>query len=70
MTQQMDKTLSKYITFKVDEKQYAIDISHVLEIIGLHKVTQIPKTPKYIQGIINLRGEIVPIMDTRLKLNK
>jgi purine-binding chemotaxis protein CheW len=65
-----DVNSKKYITFTVADDIYAIEISHVLEIIGLHKITDIPKTPTYIKGVINLRGEIVPIVDTRLKFMK
>lgn len=60
----------KYITFKIDDYLYCIDIADVHEIISLHKFIRVPKVPKYIKGIINLRGEIIPVIDMRLKFGK
>lgn len=61
---------AKHLTFSIDEDMYAIKISCVRQIIGLQKITIIPEQPNYIKGVINLRGQIVPIMDVRIKFNK
>lgn len=58
---------NKYLTFVLATEEYAIDILRVQEIKGWSKVTVIPNTPKYICGVINLRGTIVPIVDLRLR---
>lgn len=57
----------KYLTFQLDEEEYGLPIKKVREIIGIMDITQIPKTPDFIKGVINLRGKIIPIMDLRLK---
>ena len=57
----------RYLTFFLGEEQYAIPINHIKEIIAMMKVTQVPKTPHYMQGVINLRGSIIPVVNTRLR---
>ncbi len=64
-----DDIANKYLTFVLATEEYAIDILRVQEIKGWSKVTQIPNTPKYICGVINLRGTIVPIVDLRLRFH-
>ena len=58
---------SKYLTFSLADEVYAIEITRVKEIIGLHDITPVPQAPKYIKGVINLRGKVVPVIDLRLK---
>ena len=50
--------------------RYGIDIKYVIEIIGVEPITEVPELPKYIKGVINLRGKIIPVMDVRIKLKK
>lgn len=57
----------QYLTFLLGEEQYAVDILCVEEIRSWEKPTQIPNSPSYIKGVINMRGVIVPIVDLRLK---
>ncbi len=57
----------KYLTFKLDEEEYGIEILKVIEIIGLQKITPVPRTPDYVKGVINLRGIIHPVMDLKKK---
>lgn len=57
----------KYLTFTLGHEEYGIPIQKVKEIIGMMEITSIPKTPRFIKGVINLRGKIIPIMDLRLK---
>ncbi len=59
----------KYLTFVLGQEDYGIPIHKVKEIIGMMEITFIPKTPKFIKGVINLRGKIIPIMDLRLKFD-
>lgn len=63
------KTLSglRYLSFVLDEEEYCIDITKIKEIMGMIEITKIPKTPDFIKGVINLRGQIIPIIDLRLK---
>lgn len=57
----------RYLTFFLGEEQYGIAIDRIKEIIALMKVTSVPKTPEYMKGVINLRGSIIPVVDTRLR---
>jgi len=57
----------RYLTFFLGEEQYGIAIDRIKEIIALMKVTYVPKTPEYMKGVINLRGSIIPVVDTRLR---
>lgn len=57
---------NKYLTFLIGDECYGIKILKVKEIIGLLPITHVPKMPKYIKGIINLRGKIIPVIDLRL----
>ncbi|HOG65741.1 MAG TPA: chemotaxis protein CheW [Spirochaetota bacterium] len=59
----------KYLTFKLGEELYAVDILKVQEIIGMQSVIRIPKTPQYVRGMINLRDRVIPIIDLRLKFD-
>jgi len=59
----------QYLTFVMDEEEYGVDILRVQEIRGWEKTTKIPNSPKYLKGVINLRGTIVPIVDLRTKFN-
>ena len=57
----------KYLTFFLSEEEYGIEILKVHEIIGQHPITRVPQTQKYLKGVINLRGKVIPIVDARLK---
>ncbi len=57
----------RYLTFFLGDEQYGIAIDRIKEIIAMMKVTHVPKTPHYMRGVINLRGSIIPIVDTRLR---
>lgn len=59
----------QYLTFVMDEEEYGVDILSVQEIRGWEKTTKIPNSPKFLKGVINLRGTIVPIVDLRVKFN-
>lgn len=65
-----DTQKGKYLTFALDDEYYGIEIKHVTEIIGMQPITAVPEMPEYIRGIINLRGEIIPVMDVRLRFKK
>jgi purine-binding chemotaxis protein CheW len=60
---------NQYLSFILAGEEYGIDILRVQEIKGWNNVTPIPNTPKYIKGVINLRGTIVPIIDLRERFN-
>lgn len=57
----------KYLTFALDQEEYGLEILKVREIIGYIDVTAIPQTPHYVKGVINLRGQVIPVIDLRAK---
>jgi purine-binding chemotaxis protein CheW len=57
----------KYLTFQLSEEGYGIGILKVREIIGMLPVTPVPQTPMFLKGVINLRGQVIPVVDLRLK---
>ena len=58
---------TQYLTFKLGEEVYAVDISKVREVLDFTTVTKVPRTPDFMRGVINLRGSVVPVVDMRLK---
>jgi purine-binding chemotaxis protein CheW len=64
-----DTQKDKYLTFHIGDEDYAIAITFVTEIIGMLNITEVPQTPNYIKGVINLRGKVIPVMDIRLRFN-
>jgi len=57
----------RYLTFFLGDEQYGIAIEQIKEIIAMMKITSVPKIPLFMKGVINLRGSIIPIIDTRLR---
>ncbi|MDA8424107.1 MAG: chemotaxis protein CheW [Nitrospiraceae bacterium] len=58
---------TQYLTFKLDDEVFALDISKVREVLDFTTVTKVPRTPEFMRGVINLRGSVVPVVDLRLK---
>jgi purine-binding chemotaxis protein CheW len=58
---------TQYLTFKLDEEVFALDVAKVREILEYTSVTKVPQTPEFMRGVINLRGSVVPVIDLRLK---
>ncbi len=67
LEEDQDTLKDKYLTFHIGNEDYGIAIRFVTEIIGMQKITEVPETPDYIKGIINLRGKVIPVMDVRLR---
>jgi purine-binding chemotaxis protein CheW len=61
------RTESQLVTFMLDEEEFGFDIMNVQEIIRVPKVARVPKTPDYVEGLANLRGIVLPIIDTRMR---
>lgn len=59
----------KFLTFKLAAEEYGIEILKVQEIIGMMKVTRVPRLPSFVRGVINLRGKVIPVVDLRLKFS-
>jgi len=63
----MVKKEGKYLSFSLANEEYGIGILKIKEIIGMMTITSVPQTPKFVKGVINLRGRVIPIVDLRLK---
>ena len=68
-TQRVQRTLNdkegKYLTFVLGQEEYGLEILKVREIIGYMSITAVPQTPDYVRGVINLRGQVIPVVDIR-----
>ncbi len=68
ITQEENADLSgKYITFALDGEEYGIPILNVREIIGMLKITPVPRMPEFVRGVVNLRGKVIPVLDLRTR---
>lgn len=65
----LDENTQQFLTFLLAGEEYGVDILRVQEIKGWDAVTQVPNTPEYVRGVINLRGTIVPIIDLRIRFS-
>ena len=57
----------QYLTFKLSDEVFALDVAKVREILEITTITKVPQTPDFMRGVINLRGSVVPVIDMRLK---
>ena len=67
-TEQEAETAVQYIVVRIGNEQYGINIKYIDNIVRNQKITRVPRTQTYYKGVINLRGEIIPVMSIRLKL--
>ena len=65
-----DISMERYLTFRSDGTTMGVSTDYVIEILTDQMITEIPMVPNFIKGIINMRGQIVPIIDMRLKMGK
>ena len=65
----LEKETKQFIVVNLGNEQYGIDIQYVDNIVRMQKITRVPKAQDYFNGIINLRGEIIPVMSLRLKFD-
>ncbi len=59
----------QYIVIKLGNEQYGIDIRYIENIVRMQHITRVPKVAEYLKGVINLRGEVIPVMSLRLKMD-
>lgn len=65
-----EENTEKFLTFLSDGLYFAVDIGYVIEIITSYSITHLPKVPDFVTGIINLRGQIIPIIDIRIRTGR
>jgi purine-binding chemotaxis protein CheW len=58
---------AQYLTFRLGEEVFALDIAQVREVLDFTAITRVPRMPAFMRGVINLRGSVVPVVDLRLK---
>lgn len=59
---------TQFIVVRFENEQYGIDIKHIDNIVRMQQITRVPKVQPYMKGVINLRGEVIPVMSIRLKM--
>jgi len=59
----------KYLTFAVGNEEYGVEILKVREIIGVMDITAVPRMPDYVRGVMNLRGQVIPVIDLRARFD-
>ena len=68
--QSPDGEMTQFLIFKSDDILFGANVEYVVEIITNHVITYLPMVPNYVRGILNLRGQIIPVIDIRLRLGK
>lgn len=63
----MEQKINSYLTFSIGDESFAAHVGKVINILELSKITQVPRTPEFMLGVINLRGTVLPVVDTRIK---
>lgn len=64
---ELDHLSGQYLSYKLDDEVFALEISKVREVLEFGGVTKVPRTPDFMRGVINLRGSVVPVIDLKLK---
>jgi purine-binding chemotaxis protein CheW len=67
MAEAIATELTQYLSFKLSDEVFALDIVKVREVLEFTSVTKVPQTPDFMRGVINLRGGVVPVIDMKLK---
>jgi len=63
-----EEKIISYLSFEIGDELFAVHVNHVQSIMEMTEITKIPDAPEYMLGVINLRGEVVPVIDSRIKL--
>jgi len=66
MSNQTD-TLNSFLSFRLGDELFAANVSKVLEILEIPKITKVPRSPAFMRGVVNLRGNVLPVIDARTK---
>ncbi|MCL1844443.1 MAG: chemotaxis protein CheW [Defluviitaleaceae bacterium] len=68
---QLDDTIKdQYLTFAIEDEDYGVEIAYVKEIIKMQSITKVPDMPNFIEGITNLRGDLIGVLDVRKRFGK
>lgn len=66
-TEKISNNAKSFLSFKLGNEYFAINVAHIMEILEVPTITKVPHAPDYLIGIINLRGGVLPVIDTRIK---
>jgi purine-binding chemotaxis protein CheW len=69
MQTKINTEVNSYLSFRIGTEIFAADVKNVLNILEMTKITSVPKAPGYMKGVINLRGSVLPVIDSRMKFN-
>lgn len=64
-----DTLKDMYLTFRLGNEDYGIEIRYVTEIVGMQKITEVPDMPSFVKGVVNLRGQVIPVLDMRIRFH-
>lgn len=67
MNETRQSETSQYLTFRLAQEMFALDVSQVREVLDVTTITKVPRSPEFMRGVINVRGSVVPVVDLRLK---
>lgn len=67
MNQEDVNKITSYLSFRLGDEVFALHVSKVHKILGMTDITEVPRAPAYMKGVINLRGNVLPVVDTRIK---
>jgi purine-binding chemotaxis protein CheW len=63
----MEKNVTSYLTFKLGDELFAAHVTKVIEILEIPKITRVPRSPEFMRGVVNLRGNVLSVIDSRIK---
>jgi purine-binding chemotaxis protein CheW len=63
----MEKNVTSYLTFKLGDELFAANVTKVIEILEIPKITRVPRSPEFMRGVVNLRGNVLSVIDSRIK---
>jgi purine-binding chemotaxis protein CheW len=67
MSTQVETKVNSYLSFRIGSEVFAANVKNVLNILEMSNITKVPKSPSYMKGVINLRGTVLPVIDSRIK---
>ncbi len=70
MSDEIMADIKPYLTFKLEDELFAVEVSKVREVLDMDTITKVPNAPEFMKGIINVRGSVVPVVDLRIKFGR
>lgn len=67
MSKRFNHVIKSSLTFKLNHEYFAINVGKVISILEMKKITEVPESPPFMKGVINLRGEVIPVIDSHIK---